>query len=187
MSRPVGSKNKSTIAREMAEGIAAIPNPNAGEAAAPAERRIKVSGSYVTLGAEGSKELTETTEITFSPAANSADAIARLGSDDAELTKAINQYLLKRMKRAARKEIESKGVDSASLMTFIRPLRMVYFTDLLVKGADGEVTSESRKKQTDALINFVASNPAFLEAVHKLSDAARAAADSDDDEAEAGE
>jgi hypothetical protein len=141
-------------------------------------KKVKATGSY--FDAATLEEKSEEVTIDFVPAASFDEAMSRINSDEKLVVKAVNALLLTQAKAQATRTINAKGLDTASLFNFIRPMRESEpYASMLVNGPDGKVTAESRAAQTKALIEFVASIPSMLGVVRSMSERARATDDSE--------
>lgn len=119
----------------------------------------------------------ETKEVQYEVPAPFTKVDEILGMDETKLLAIVNEG----NKRQAWKEARAKisGISPKLINQTVNTFRMYMFQDLVEKDSKGEVTPESRKKQTTAIYAFIRGNEQIL---NSLKDAALRAAASEDEE-----
>lgn len=119
-------------------------------------------------------------KVQFTPAKDYAEAVSRLGNDQALLTKALNSALRDQELNKARKEVLSLGAPKKTVLDFVKPFRAVPpYSTMVTKEKGQSGWKEEYAKQTQELIKQVASNEFMLNAIRA---AAEVASDDDSDE-----
>jgi len=148
-----------------------VPTPNV-----PATSAVTVKKSYKFFN-ENLEMVSKEVEVSFTPADNTADAMSRLGNNDALILKALNASLLRATVSEARKAALSGGISKKILLEVIKPLRALpmYAID---ENLTGTAKTEARRKQTEVLLTMVKQNSMLLEAIKSAS----ASVDDDDED-----
>lgn len=119
-------------------------------------------------------------KVSFTPAKDYAEAVSRLGNDQALLTKALNSALRDQELSKARKEVLSLGAPKKVVLDFVKPFRAVPpYSTMVTKEKGDSGWKEEYAKQTQELIKQVASNEFMLNAIRA---AAEVSSDDDSDE-----
>lgn len=102
-------------------------------------------------------------EITIpADASNLKEALERVGNDQAKLLSVVNVGLKRNLLTETRKtmQAESGGVDTSTIAKFVAAIRMMpKFSKMNPTNEPGE----ARKKQTQAIYEYIKANPVLLE------------------------
>lgn len=119
-------------------------------------------------------------EVSFTPAADAASAMSRLGNNEALILRALNAQLQKLTVSEARKSSVLGGISKKILLNVIKPFRLLPPWSLMVDEAlAGAAKAEAKRKQTASLLDMIRGNPVILEAIKTAS---ASATDEDEDE-----
>lgn len=102
-------------------------------------------------------------EITIpADASNLKEALERVGNDQAKLLSVVNVGLKRNLLTETRKamQAESGGVDTSTIAKFVAAIRMM---PKFAKMNPTNEPGEARKKQTQAIYEYIKANPVLLE------------------------
>lgn len=141
----------------------------------PNAEPIKVEKTYKYFNLATFEEVEEKAEVTFTPAADYAEALARVNNDQAIVTRALNAFLQRAAFTEKRREIGAKGASRKIVLSVIKPFRNLPPWEAI----------EDRKEQTKKLLEMVKDSPIIVEAIKQASmKAAETGEDDDNDDSE---
>ncbi len=120
----------------------------------------------------------ETKEVTYDLPEPLTSKEQLAGLDEKVLLQFVNSGMERQAWKDARASIS--GASPKMVNDTVNAFRGYMFTDVIEKDAQGEVTPESRKKQTQAIYAFIRSNESILNGLKAAAE--RAAANENDEE-----
>lgn len=168
-------KHQANLKMKGSKTMGTTPNAVATDQVKKTPEPIKVEKTYKYFDLATFDEIEEKAEVTFTPAADYAEALSRVNNDQAIVTKALNAYLQRAAFTEKRREIGSKGASRKVVLSVIKPFRSLPPWDAI----------EDRKEQTKKLLEMVKASPIIVESIKAASlKAAEAGEDDDDNESE---
>jgi hypothetical protein len=138
---------------------------------------VEITKTYKYFDLAELADKSEEVKIQFNPAASVADAMSRVGNEEAEVLKALNSYLREKALDAAAQTVKEKGPSKKVFLDFCKSFRLIHPFKPMVSVEKGENGwKEQYKAQTKSIGEFIKSNETLLNGLRQLA----ATATSDD-------
>lgn len=137
----------------------------AATSVSPASTEQTLEKEYKYIDLATMEEKTTSVQVKFTPAISVDEGLARLTSDQNRLN-AINSQLKRLTLAEKRAETVSNGAPRGVVLKMAVPFRaMPPFSNMIVLGANGKATLESKRVQTKAILQAFAQNTMIVDMI----------------------